>query len=111
MRGGWVDTEGVTYLAAWKAKNYGGMAHALSALVREDSHGQTAGMVREGFSGFDLTDFSVRRLDFQAAAVCEVDVDLAVGTQAQPGRMRWIREAEDGMAALPNQSGEWRLIL
>jgi len=101
----------VEYLSAWKAKNYGKMAEFLSALVREDTHRKTAGMVRGGFTGFDLSDFSVERLDFQAAAVCEVEVDLVVGAEPKQARMRWIREGQDGMAALPNEPGEWRLIL
>jgi hypothetical protein len=43
--------------------------------------------------------------------VCEIDVELIFGTEIKRGRMRWIREGDDGMAALPTQAGEWRLAL
>jgi hypothetical protein len=99
----------VTYLAAWREGNFGKMAEFLSSLVTEDTHGQTAGMVREACAGFELSDFSIQRVDFQAAAMCEVDVDLVLGGEVKPVHMRWIREGQDGMTALPNQPGEWRL--
>ena len=99
------------YLEAWRAQNYGKMAEFLSALMLEETHGQTAGTIREGYAGFDPSEFSVRRVDFQAAAVCEIDIDLVFGAEVKPAQMRWIREGVDGMAALPNQPGEWRLIL
>ncbi len=101
----------VAYLEAWKAKNYGRMAELLSALVSRDTHRQTAGMVREECDRIDLTDFSVRRINYQAAAACEVEVDLVLDSDSRPARIRWIREGEDGKASLPNQPGEWRLIL
>jgi hypothetical protein len=101
----------VAYLEAWKAKNYGRMAESLSALVSEDTHGQTAGMVRETYDRVDLTDFVIRVIDCQAAAACEVDAELVLAGEPRPARIRWIREGEDGMAARPNQAGQWRLIL
>jgi hypothetical protein len=98
------------YLEAWRARNYGRMARSLSVLVSETSHSQTAGMVRETYDQVDLTDFAVRVIDYQAAAACEVDAELVLGGESRFAAIRWIREGEDGVAALPNQRGEWRLI-
>lgn len=100
-----------SYLEAWKARNYGRMAGLLSALAAEDTPGRTAGMVREAFEGVELVDFSIQRIDHQAAAVCEVDVELDIRTESRPARLRWIREGDDGKAAFPNQPGEWRLMV
>lgn len=100
----------VEYLRAWEHKNYGRMGQLLSSLVREDDN-KTAGMVRESCIGFELTEFSIQRLDFEAPAVCEIDVTLTFANDTKPGRMRWIREGKDGMGVAPNQPGEWRLIL
>jgi hypothetical protein len=99
------------YLEAWKANNYGRMAEFLSSLVSRDTHGQTAGMVREAYDAVNLTAFSIRQINHLAAAASEVDVDLVLDGESCPARVRWIREGEDGKAALPNQPGEWRLIL
>jgi hypothetical protein len=99
------------YLEAWKARNYGRMAEFLSFLVSRDTHRQTAGMVREAYDSVRLTAFSIRRINHRAAAASEVDVDLVLDSESRGARVRWIREGEDGMAALPNQPGEWRLIL
>jgi hypothetical protein len=98
------------YLTAWLKKNYGRMAQLLSPLVREETERKTAGMVRENCQGFELTGFVVRRLDYEAPAVCEIDVELHLGNETKAARLRWIRTGEDGMAVTPNQPGEWRLI-
>lgn len=100
-----------TYLDAWKAKNYGVMASLITPMLAEDTPRQTAGLVRSEFESWNLEDFTIRRADFQAAAVCEIDVDLVIDSKARRARMRWIREAVDGMAAAPNEDGTWYLYL
>jgi hypothetical protein len=99
------------YLSSWQKKNYGRMAELVATLMKEATHGETARMVRESCSGFEPEDYSIHRLDFQAAAVCEVDVSLTRAGEVTRAQMRWIREGEDGMAAMPNQPGEWRLAI
>ena len=101
----------IEYLGAWKAGNYGSMAHRLSSLATRDTHGKTAGMVRDECENTRLDDFSIERLDFQAAAICEVDAQLVVNGEGRSARLRWSREGEDGVAALPNQAGSWKLVL
>jgi hypothetical protein len=102
----------VDYLAAWQTSNYGRMAQLLSSLARDDdeSDSKTAGMVREQSAGFELSGFGISKLNFEAPAICEIDISLVLGDQTKPARMRWIREGEDGMSVAPNQPGEWRLI-
>lgn len=97
------------YLSAWQRANFGRMGQLISSRVREDTPGKTAGRVREMFEGFTLSDFTVSRINYKAAALCEVDVTLALDGETRPGLMRWIREASDGMSAMPNDPGEWLL--
>lgn len=99
------------YLSCWQKRNYGRMAELVATLMRGATHGETARMVRESCSGFELAAYSIHRLDFQAAAVCEVEVSLVLAGEVTRAQMRWIREGEDGMAAMPNQPGEWRLAI
>jgi hypothetical protein len=99
------------YLEAWKARNYGVMASLISPMVAKDTPGKTAGVVRSEFESWDLQDFAIRRADFEAAAACEIDVELAVAGQTRNARMRWIREAADGTPAMPNEDGTWFLYL
>ena len=99
------------YLGAWRERNYGTMAGTLAFLARKDSVNRTAGMVREECDGFDLNEFSIHRLDFQAAATCEVEVTLVLNGERRDAQMRWIRERPDGEVAFPNQAGEWKLMV
>jgi hypothetical protein len=99
------------YLNGWKTKNYGQMAAALAALTTGgDPPGKVAGQVRDEYSLIELEDFEITRLDFRAAAICEIDVDLTSDGKTHAGRMRWIRENNAGEVVLPNQAGDWRLI-
>lgn len=100
-----------TFLDAWKAKNYGVMASLISPMLSEDTPRQTAGVVRSEFESWDLQDFTIMQAHFEAPAVCEIDVDLIVDSEVRPARMRWIRAALDGMAAMPNEDGAWYLYL
>lgn len=99
------------YLEAWKARNYGVMASLISPMVAEDTPGKTAGVVRSEFESWDIQDFAIRRAEFEAAAVCEIDVELNVAGERRNARMRWIREAADGPPAMPNEDGTWYLYL
>ncbi len=99
------------YLEAWRAKNYGVMASLISPMLAESTHRGTAGVVRTEFEAWRLDDFTIKRAEFEAAAVCEIDVDLVLGSAVRPARMRWIREAADGVAAMPNDEGTWYLYL
>ena len=99
------------YLHGWKAQNYGVMASLISPMVAEDTPGKTAGLVRSEFESWDLQDFAIRRAEFEAAAVCEIDVDLNVAGESRNAKMRWIREAADGTPAMPNEDGTWYLYL
>ncbi len=111
---GFVDDEmhqlADAYLSAWKRKNYGEMANAVSSLTGADSHGQTAGEVRDGCSLSELSGFKIEAIDYVAAAAVEIDVEVVLNGGAELARMRWIREDEDGDAALPGQDGTWKLI-
>lgn len=96
------------FLDGWKSKNYGKMAGLLAKLTREGSRGKDAGQMRDLFSVFELEDFKIVRLDFQAPVICVVDAELRVDGEMKIGRMRWISEQENGEPAVPGtQEGDW----
>ncbi len=98
-------------LEAWKTKNYGRMAVQLASLTREDTPGKSAGRVRDEYMPFELEDFRIVRLDFQAPVICEIDAELTVAGDTKIGRIRWIRETDDGKSAISgHEEGEWRFM-
>ena len=66
--------------------------------------------MRDEYTLVDLSEFEIKRINYVAAAACDVDLTLMIEEEQKPGRMRWIRESEQGEAAMPNQPGEWRFI-
>jgi hypothetical protein len=100
-----------TYLDGWKRRNYGAMAALISAAVGEGTPSATARMVRGEFESWNLDDYTFLGSEFEAAAACEINVDLVIDGEVQHARMRWIREDADGMAAVPNEDGTWYLYL
>jgi hypothetical protein len=68
-------------------------------------------MVREQYDLYlELTNFAIRNLSYEAAAVCEVEVELTISGETNSARMRWIRSDADGMGVAPNESGELQTI-
>ncbi|HEX7246242.1 MAG TPA: hypothetical protein VF245_11820 [Solirubrobacterales bacterium] len=99
------------FLDGWKSKNYGKMAGLLAKLTREGSRGKDAGQMRDLFSMYELEDFEIVRLDFQAPVICVVDAELRVDGDTKVGRMRWISEQEKGEPAVPGtQEGDWLVM-
>jgi hypothetical protein len=98
-------------LDAWVAKNYGRMAEFVSPRATTETPRQLAGTLRETFSVHELQGFRFRRADRQAAAACEIDIELTFGDGVASGRMRWIRETNDGSAAIPEVDAEWFLYV
>ena len=99
------------FLVAWAAKNYGRMTDFISPRTTPQTRGQMAGTLRETFSLHELNDFRVLRADRQAAAACEIDIELTFGTGVEAARMRWIRETKDGLPPIPEVDGEWFLYI
>jgi hypothetical protein len=87
-----------TYLDSWKRQNYGAMAALISPQLGEGE-------------SFQLDDYTLVAADFEASAVCEIEVELVIEGEQRDARMRWIREGADGMAATPNEPGTWYLYL
>lgn len=102
----------VEVLEAWKKGNYGRMAAQLASLTREDSPGKSAGRLRDEYTLCgELDAFRIVRLDFCAPVICEVDAELTIGGETKLGRIRWIRETDDGETAIPgHEDGEWRFM-
>jgi hypothetical protein len=99
------------YLDAWKRKNYGAMAPLITPMLAEATPNATAGMVRAEFESWNLENYTLRLANFEAAAVCEIDVDLVIDADVRPARMRWIREDADGKPSMSNENGTWYLYL
>jgi hypothetical protein len=94
-------------------RNYGRMAALVPPHLFGDSRSKAAGAIRTEFADTTLDGFALGAAVFEAPAVCEIDVELRVNGEAQArrGRMRWIRETDDGSPAMPNEGGEWNLYL
>jgi hypothetical protein len=100
------------YLTAWKAGNYAAMATLITPALAEDSPGETARMIREESELYELRDFKLRRADYCAPAVCEIEADLTFADRPpQSARLRWIRETADGVIATTDAEGHWFLYL
>jgi hypothetical protein len=99
------------FLAAWSAGNYGRMTEFISPRATAEPARRMAGTLREAFSDHELRDFRLLRAERPAAAVCEIDVQLTVGTGDEEARLRWIRETEDGSPATADVDGEWFLYV
>jgi hypothetical protein len=87
------------------------MAALISPQLGDGTPSATAGRVREEFESWKLDDYTLVAADFEAAAVCEIDVDLMINGEKKPARMRWIREDAEGRPATPNEPGTWYLYL
>ncbi|MEX2210599.1 MAG: hypothetical protein WD689_02385 [Gaiellaceae bacterium] len=87
------------------------MAGLISPQLCEGTPNATAGMVRGEFESWKLDDYSMVAADFEAAAVCEIDVELVIDGEQKDARMRWIREDAEGAPAMPNEPGTWYLYL
>lgn len=106
-----ITARATSYLDAWISKNYGAMASLLAPDVAKATRSQTAGMIRSEYEGYALEGYEMTRLDFEAAAICEVAVVLTLDSGAAPARLRWIRMTADGKPATSNQAGNWMLFL
>jgi hypothetical protein len=99
------------FLEAWRSRNYGQMATCLPRSYRGPTTNAGAGTVRAAYERDQLTSFEILRLNHEAAAVCEVDVRLTMSDATRDGRMRWIREKDNGSPAIAEDAGEWVLYL
>jgi hypothetical protein len=100
----------VVFLCAWQRTNFGAIAKVLASLIAKSYGSRAPRMVREEYTGFTLTDYSIMSLDFVAAAVCIISVSVTVNGEQRQAKLRWVREAEDGDIAPVGLPGEWRLI-
>ena len=73
-----------TYLDAWKAKNYGAMTALITPTLTDGAPSKMAGRIREECVDFELEAYLVTRANFEAAAVCEVDVLLTFTDATRP---------------------------
>jgi hypothetical protein len=100
-----------SFLEGWQSRNFGQMALCLPGRFQGPSVNAGAGKIRVVYERDQLIEFEIIRLDFTAAAACEIDVQLTINDAICAGRMRWIREKADGSPAISDGTGEWVLYL
>lgn len=100
------------FLTAWKTQNYGDMALLLArnSISYDKSIGKAAGDVRTEYEPMPLNDFEILEFDFQAAAICEVEVALTCEGETKPAWLRWIREDGGGRPVINDTDGSWRIM-
>ena len=99
-----------SFLEGWAQNNFGAMAALLAPISQADSPSKSAGQMRAFYEDVPLQGFEITALDFNAAAVCEVVVELTTAGAPQNGRLRWLRESHDGQPALPSEDGTWGIV-
>lgn len=95
------------YLEAWRRKNYGTMAGAVSAITGAAAN---PGAVRAEYQQHALQDYTITSLDHRGASVCTVDLQVLINDASHSSQLRWVREGTDGHTVLPTQDGSWQLM-
>jgi hypothetical protein len=99
-------------LSYWVRKNYGGIAGFVARFVR-DAYGKSMPRsVNEEYSQYPLLSYEIRKLEHNAASVCEIDVilELADG-EVRAATLRWMYENEAGDVEVPPRPGGWGIVL
>lgn len=98
------------FLRLWEQKNYGQMANAISAEVRDAYKGAMPRQIRLQYEPHDLTAYKIARIDHIAPGAGMVTAELTMVDGAEVvGRMRWTHEDSAGKSMPSALAGEWRL--
>lgn len=100
------------FLAAWQSKRYGLIVNALPLEIHQAYGKQLPREVRSLYQSHELQLFDIKALDFIAASVCIVRVDLRVNDINHDAHMRWIHQKETSSdPVIEPDEGVWRIIL
>ena len=98
------------FLHAWTNRNYGSLATFENRMyVTDKADSRIAGEMRERFESWTLEDFEILGLDNSALAVWVSRGTAEVNGEAGSFECRWVRQREDGFAAIGEEPGDWRL--
>ena len=100
----------VEFLIVWQRQNFGKMGELLAAMVREKSHGKTAGMVRDQYAGLELQDFRILRIALTSPVAARAEVELTLGSRTLETELLWLYETPFGDLILTHRPGDWRLV-
>lgn len=100
------------YLALWKKGNYGGMVQYLMADTQKSYSKAAPSNIRREYSPYKLENFAILQLSQEAAAICEIKVQLTFNDTMQNTSMRWIYEDNKGNPTVSTKGdGGWKIIL
>lgn len=95
------------FLECWLKNNYGGMSEYLPNLFA--SYGKSAPKkVREEYADYKLDSYELIEMESTAPVLATFRVNLSINGVFENTELKWMYEAEDGLATLPEQGGgEW----
>jgi len=95
------------FLDYWLKSNYGGMSGSLPNLFA--SYGKTAPKrVRDEYDAYKLGSYELTELESTAPVLVTIRAKLVVNGFSESVELKWIYEARDGLATVPQQGdGQW----
>lgn len=99
------------FLNAWELKQWNLMSPALPLLVQRQYGNAVGRVIKDMYSNYELRAYTIERIDFTAAAMCECTTKLTIESDTVTSTSRWCYEPEDGehRVVIPPDPGVWRL--
>jgi hypothetical protein len=99
------------FFDAWQRKQWNLMSPALPFLVQRQYGNSVGRVIKDMYSDYELRAYSIERIDFAAAAMCECTTKLTFESDTVMSTSRWCYEPEDGerRVVIPPDPGVWRL--
>lgn len=99
------------FLDYWLKGNYGGMSKYLPNLFKSDGRALPK-RVREEYQTYTLDSYEILEIESTAPVLMTIKARLAINGTTEEAEMRWMYEADDEVATLPEQGGgEWHFQL
>lgn len=100
------------FLEAWKARQWGIVAHSLPSIItkHDSTDGARARRAKETYQHSPLLAYEIESITFPMLSVAVVRASATIGSRSGPIEMRWILEGEDGYPATPkDEDPRWKL--
>lgn len=96
------------FLEAWRMQNYGQLAKVFPKFPNE-SHGKRAGMAKNLYRKYQLTEYAVSKVREAGAILSTVEVQAKINGTENSFTLRWVQMDDSAQPVLPGKPGEWTL--